>query len=236
MSRLCLSCGDTPIGDYPLGQKTLTIGRRPDNDIRLNNLAVSGYHAQVISLLNDALVEDLGSTNGTVVNGVRVRKRVLQEGDTIVIGTYQIRFTQLNTPRDDPNTSDETLILPSGPSPMPVAGSGAGPDESMVGQKQSGTGKTPTLSIPRVRVQILSGANAGRELQITKSVTTLGHPGVQVAAILRRGSDYYITRVEGGSRDAPPRLNGSDLTTQASPLKNHDIIDVAGVRMEFIML
>ncbi|MCG5499597.1 FHA domain-containing protein [Ectothiorhodospira lacustris] len=234
MSRLCLSCGDTLIGEYPMGQKTLSIGRRPDNDIRLNNLAVSGYHAQVISLLNDALVEDLGSTNGTLVNGIRIRKRVLQEGDVIAIGNYQIRFTQVSAPREDNRHSgDETLILTSAPLPSPTPVNQATADAPVTGRKTLVT--HPTLTLCKARVQILSGANAGRELPITKSVTTLGHPGVQVAAILRRGTDYYITHVEGGSRKTPPRLNGTDFTTQARPLRNHDIIDVAGVRMEFMM-
>ncbi|EHQ53209.1 FHA domain containing protein, partial [Ectothiorhodospira sp. PHS-1] len=186
-------------------------------------------HAQVISLLNAALVEDLGSTNGTVINGARIRKRVLREGDVIVIGNYQIRFTELASAGEEVRQSvDETLILPSGVPPVPPPSGAALPEDSMTGSRSS-------TGLGKARVQILSGANAGRELPITKAVTTLGHPGVQVAAILRRGPDYYITHVEGGSRTSPPRLNGEELTTQARPLRNHDIIDVVGVRMEFML-
>ena len=83
---------------------------------------------------------------------------------------------------------------------------------------------------PAAAIQLLSGAHAGRELELTKSLTTLGKPGVQVAVITRRPQGYFITHVEGSRF---PVLNGRTLDTQAHPLADHDVIEIAGIKMEF---
>ena len=81
-------------------------------------------------------------------------------------------------------------------------------------------------------LQVLSGANTGREVHLTKSLTTLGKPGVQVAVIARRPHGYFITHVEGASF---PLLNGTPLDAQAHALSDHDVIELAGVKMEFFL-
>jgi len=81
-------------------------------------------------------------------------------------------------------------------------------------------------------VQILNGANAGKELDLVKTLTTLGKPGVQVAVITRRPHGYFITHVEGGQF---PVVNGKTLDAQAHPLADHDVVEIAGVKMEFFL-
>ena len=84
------------------------------------------------------------------------------------------------------------------------------------------------------KLQVLSGANSGKELALTKALTTIGRPGQQVAAITRRPQGYFIIHVEGGDGSFPT-INGQQIGTQAQALNDHDIIEVAGVKMEFFL-
>ena len=87
-------------------------------------------------------------------------------------------------------------------------------------------------ALPLGAIQILSGGNAGKEMELTKTLTTLGKPGVQVAVIARRPHGYFITHVEGASR---PVVNGKTLDAQAHQLADHDVIELAGTKMEFFL-
>ncbi|AHK78544.1 signal peptide protein [Ectothiorhodospira haloalkaliphila] len=228
LPRLIINTGETLRGTVALGNKPITIGRRPDNDIRLDNLAVSGYHAQLIPLLNDIILEDLNSTNGTLVNDQSVRKRVLLEGDRIAIGSHELLFTRVPpedmTEDQDPDPPEETLIVTTRTGKNPSDGASAGATRA--------PGHTPLTH--GACLQVLTGAQAGREWPLTKALTTIGSPGVQVAAISRRGDTFHISRVEGGSHPHAPRLNGEDLGTQPRALQHQDVIEIAGVSMEFI--
>ena len=88
MAKLILTFNGDKIREYPLNKECLTIGRRTDNDVRIDNLAVSGHHAQIVTILNDSFLEDLNSTNGTYVNSRPVKKHALKDGDSIAIGKY----------------------------------------------------------------------------------------------------------------------------------------------------
>ena len=81
-------------------------------------------------------------------------------------------------------------------------------------------------------MQVLNGANAGRQLELTKTLTTLGKPGVQVAVIARRPHGYFITHVEGAQY---PRVNGQAIDAQAHALADHDVVEIAGIKMEFFL-
>ena len=83
--------------------------------------------------------------------------------------------------------------------------------------------------MPNGKIQVLSGPGAGKELELKKALITLGRPGVQVAVITRRPQGYFITHVEGKH----PVVNGSSIGSQAHALKDHDVIELAGVKMEF---
>ncbi len=87
-------------------------------------------------------------------------------------------------------------------------------------------------ALPLGAIQILSGGNAGKEMDLTKTLTTLGKPGVQVAVIARRPHGYFITHVEGASF---PAVNGKTLDAQAHQLADHDVIELAGIKMEFFL-
>jgi len=94
MARLVLSLDGQVMAEYNMNKERYTIGRLPDNDIRIDNAAVSGHHSLIINILNDSFLEDLNSTNGTYVNGKLIKKHALQHGDVITAGHHQLRFVE----------------------------------------------------------------------------------------------------------------------------------------------
>lgn len=222
--------------EYQLTNETMTIGRKPGNDIAIDNLSISGKHAQVITILEDSFLEDLGSTNGTYVNGKLVKKHALQHGDTITLGKYQIIYHS----GDSGETQDfeQTMIIRPGEAGMPEAAADKEIDKSMqkisaaIASEAASTAASP-MANKEACLQLLSGANAGKELILTKALTTIGQPGVQVAAITRRPQGFFLIHVDGGPNNSVPKVGGAPIGSNAHELKSHDIIEVASVKMEF---
>lgn len=239
MAKLILSMENTMLKEIPLTKERTTIGRKPHNDIQIDNLAISGEHAVVITILNDSFLEDLGSTNGTFVNGQSVKKHFLQNGDVIELGKYRLKYVGEVPQQTSSADFEKTMILrPGAAHPTPPAAAAAAPPAAH-SATSPGMPAQPPLSrpaaaapLPLGAIQLLSGANAGKEMELTKSLTTLGRPGVQVAVIARRPHGYFITHVEGASF---PVVNGKALDTQAHPLADHDVIELAGTKMEFFL-
>jgi pSer/pThr/pTyr-binding forkhead associated (FHA) protein len=239
MSKLIMSLENAVIREIPLDKERVTIGRKAHNDIQIDNLAVSGEHALIVTILKDSFLEDLGSTNGTMVNGNPIKKHILQTNDVIEIGKYKLKFIS-EAPAGATSVADfeKTMILraPAGGGMPPPAGSPAagGFGDTQVNMSQVSLATTQTAS-PKpaekmAAVQILTGPNAGKELELTKNLTTLGKPGVQVSVITRRPHGYFITHVEGTNL---PVVNGKTIDAQAHQLNDHDVVELAGVKMEF---
>jgi pSer/pThr/pTyr-binding forkhead associated (FHA) protein len=251
MAKLILSMDGLVLKEIPLVKERTTIGRRATNDIQIDNLAMSGEHAVIVQILNDCFLEDLGSTNGTMVNGAPIKKHFLQHNDVIELGKYRLKYINEQTAQTGQAEFEKTMILR--PQSVPkVGGDGVrmGGDTQIgaarAGQTQTGaTGGGATTPSPAQApppqpaappmlgaIQILNGANAGRELELSKPLTTLGKPGVQVAVITRRPQGYFITHVEGASF---PVVNGKALDSQAHALKDHDVLEISGTKMEFFI-
>lgn len=238
MAKLILSMETTVLKDIPLNKERTTIGRKPHNDIQIDNLAISGEHAVVITILNDSFLEDMGSTNGTFVNGQSIKKHFLQNGDTIELGKYRLKYVS-DVPQQTSNADfEKTMILRPGAMPKMPSESAAPSAAPIAVPVAHAAPVTPPPAAPSAPVlplgaiQVLSGGNAGKEMELTKTLTTLGKPGVQVAVIARRPHGYFITHVEGASF---PVVNGTMLGTQAHQLGDHDVIELAGVKMEFFL-
>ncbi|MGH8761300.1 MAG: FHA domain-containing protein, partial [Burkholderiales bacterium] len=92
MAKLILSMDGQVLKEIPLSKERITIGRKPHNDVQIDNLAVSGEHAVIVSIMVDAFLEDLGSTNGTMVNGKAVKKHFLQDNDVVELGKYKLKY------------------------------------------------------------------------------------------------------------------------------------------------
>jgi FHA domain len=233
MARLILTLDGQVLAEYNMNKERYTVGRLPDNDIRIDNPAVSGHHSLIINILNDSFLEDLNSTNGTYVNGKLIKKHALQHGDVITVGHHQLRFVE-----DDDDQQDEfekTMVIQ--PSQRPVE-----KIQSAREQADPNTGSTASrrvlpegaqVTLKKAKLQVLSGAFAGRELELAKALTTLGRPGVQVAAITRRAEGFYIVHVEADRPDNYPLVNGTPIGAQARRLVDNDVIQLAGVKMGF---
>lgn len=272
MAKLILSLDHAVLNEYPLDQERLTIGRRPTNDVQIDNLAVSGQHAAIIKLGNDFYLEDLNSTNGTFVNATPVKKHLLQHDDVVEFGKYQLKYIDTSVSNKGNMASDVEkdmvirpsamrsreqrsqevpLSMPKGPTAStpkadvsavaasPAAAPSASPStqatssadtESMMRQDASSPGNKIGEGIGKI--QVLNGSSTGRELILNKALTTLGKPGVQVAVITKRPNGYFITHVEGKVR---PIVNGASTGAQAFALNDHDVIELAGVKMAFYL-
>lgn len=299
MAKLILSMDGQVLKEIQLSKERTTIGRKPHNDIQIDNLAVSGEHAAIVSVMGDCFLEDLGSTNGTQVNGQPVKKHFLQHNDLIELGKYKLKYVKEATqpaaaaPVVEKADFEKTMVLrpsalraaaeqakttapggqavtaeavraaavkqaataaaesgiadkdaakpapsvPAAPKPAPTTAAPAPPVAPAPAAAASAAPSTaaPAATAPKPQIgaiQLLSGANAGKELELTKPLTTLGRPGVQVAVLTRRPQGYFITHVEGAQQ---PAVNGQAIGTAPRALKDHDVIEIAGVKMEFFL-
>jgi len=224
MGKLVVTLDGVVIKDVQITKDKTTLGRRPYNDIVIDNLAVSGEHAVLQMVGADVFIEDLNSTNGTYINGKAIKKQLLANNDTVEVGKYKIKFLL-----EDTGDYEKTMILKagSGLAGMPGVGNGSG-----FGLPSSfGSLGAPAVSTSPAAIKVLTGAAAGREVSLTKVVTTVGKPGVQVASITRRPSGYVFAHVEGMAR---PNVNGIPLTGESIPLRSGDLIELAGTQMQFI--
>ena len=280
------------MAEYNMNKERYTIGRLPDNDVRIDNPAVSGHHSLIINILSDSFLEDLNSTNGTYVNGKLIKKHALQHGDVITVGHHQMRFVE--GAADEESTKDEfarTMIIDNSQAAaqavaqaeqatavgtarqfaetgkhtrapvgdMDTAKSGAaetiktGAAETIktdaaktVKRDASETVKSEAAKTVKVdlapvptpapvgKVQVLNGSFAGREVELSKALTTLGQPGVQVVAITRRNEGFFIVAVEN-KKGSPPSVNGEPLSQKARKLSDNDVVELIGIKMGFFL-
>jgi pSer/pThr/pTyr-binding forkhead associated (FHA) protein len=235
MARLVLSLDGQILAEYNMNKERYTIGRLPDNDIRIDNPAVSGHHSLIINILNDSFLEDLNSTNGTYVNGKLIKKHAMQHGDVITVGHHQLRFVDQQESDPEQDEFEKTMVIqPSSQSEEKLRKVAQSVEQAAakVAPTAKPEGDQP-IALPKAKLQVLSGAFAGRELELTKALTTLGRPGVQVAAITRRAEGYFIVHVDSGKENDFPLVNGSAIGQQARRLRDNDVIQLAGVKMGF---
>lgn len=220
MPKMIVSIDGVVIKEVQLTKDRTTLGRRPYNDIVIDNLAVSGEHAVLQMAGTDVHLEDLNSTNGTYVNGKAVKKQLLQNNDTVEIGKYKIKYIN-----EVPGaTFDKTVIMKPGMVPPP-ADAGAAAAAPAAGAAPAELGHV------KGAIKVLSGAAAGREVPLVKVVTTIGKPGVAVAAITKRPHGFVVAHVDGGNK---PTLNGSPIGPEPVTLKNGDLLELAGTQMQFV--
>src|SRR3974390_3144302 len=205
MDRLILSLDGAVLAEYNMNKERYTIGRLPDNDIRIDNPAVSGHHSLIINILNDSFLEDLNSTNGTYVNGKLIKKHAMQHGDVITVGHHQLRFVDSQDGDVQQDEFEKTMVItPSSQGEDRIRKVSAAVDQAAKAvAKRPGVPDNAT-ALPKAKLQVLSGAFAGRELELTKALTTLGRPGVQVAAITRRSEGFFIVHVDAEKADNFP--------------------------------
>ncbi|CAN7632011.1 FHA domain-containing protein [Acidovorax sp. LjRoot129] len=213
MPKMIVSIDGVVIKEVQLTKERTTVGRRPYNDIVIDNLAVSGEHAVIHMLGQDVEIEDLGSTNGTHVNAKAVKRQELRNGDTIEVGKYKIRFLH----EAEGQNFEKTMIFK--PGMLPPLGTASRPAPL-----------APAAAAISAVIRVMSGAAAGREVSLQKVVTTIGKPGVAVASITKRHQGFVLAHVEGPDM---PLLNGASIGASPVPLKNGDRLELAGTEMQF---
>ena len=280
MAKIQFSLEGNALGEFELKKERMMIGRRPANDIHIDNLAVSGEHAAITTIGNDSFLEDLNSTNGTLVNNKSVKKHVLQHNDVIEFGKYQLLYinpVQSNAPANHGAFENTVVMRPSklnvvstenivktAKNILKTAGiaeqqltaqaketpvevtiekvatekvtTETATTETATAETAIKERMTPTVAdenAPKVgRLQMLNGANLGREITLNKALTTLGKVGKQVSVITKRPHGYFLTHVEGENL---PFINGLQIGLQAQALNHQDVIDLAGIKMEFLI-
>lgn len=246
MLRLEISINEVLCEDRSITAQRTVIGRRGESQVQLLDPTVSGQHALISVLMDDVTIEDLGSTNGTFVNGELVRKTRLEDGDVVEIGQHVLRchvepvdaldantinseFTSLaNVYAAQANELDddqrealdefEQTIRRAAPGSMPVNGSG---------------------SAPRAWLRIRSGPNAGKRVELDRPHFSLGASRERLAVVAREPSGYYLVparRKNGhnGYDGDYPRVNGERADPAGCPLYHRDLLDIGGVQMEFL--
>ncbi len=189
-AKLIVSLDGEVIRELELDRDRITIGRRPYNDIVLDSPSISGEHAVIATVLNESILEDLNSTNGTYVNGQPIKKHFLQNGDTIELVKFTIQYLDAS---------------------------------------HAASQSTAASSHVKGSLFVLNGTNAGASMPITKDITTLGRPGTQIAAVVKRASDFAISHVEGPA----PLVNAQPVGASPQPLADGDIIELSGTQVQF---
>ena len=226
MGKISVSLDGNVIQELSLHKERITLGRRSHNDVVLDMRAISAEHAAIVTVLHNSFIEDLDSTNGTQVNGQVIRKHYLQHGDLIVVGKYEITYSNEGMPAfaapatevDNEFRDTESLIEAAELNTAQRRG------QTSIGSVIGG------ISQPIAVIKIVTGPSAGKEMILTKSLTTIGRPGVQVAVITRRPQGFLITHVEG---DRYPLINGISIGTNAHSLLPGNKVDLSGTELEF---
>ncbi len=243
MPKLVLSMDGLVLKEMALVKERTTIGRKPDNDIQIDNLAISGHHAVITCITNDAFLEDQNSTNGTYLNGQPVKKNVLRNNDVIELGKYRIKYilddakpglapsemieTAAYKAFEMPRATTETVLPPGTPAPsdtqiLSAAARQAGAAAASLPYRARGRGSSRCSAAPTRGASCRSPSRSPR----------WASRGARSRSITRRPHGYFITHVEGASF---PLVNGRAIDAQARPLRDHDIIEIAGVKMEFFL-
>ncbi|MDX8397148.1 MAG: FHA domain-containing protein [Mariprofundaceae bacterium] len=229
-NKLILRFKDAAISEFTLTEEETTIGRKADNSIHIDNLAVSGRHARVLKIGSKLILEDLGSTNGTLVNNKQITKHILSHGDAILIGKHTLTYVSIEeeaaqASQPDEVDMDKTMII----SPKSR--------QAMLGNAQPSSSNMPLAS-----VQIITGSQMGKHFDLTASLTSIGKGegcriqakgftvGKQAAVITRRPTGYHITHLQGFTK---AKVNGESISDQPLHLKDSAIIELGDMKMEF---
>ena len=296
-AKLIISLGKKILNEVPIEKEVITIGRRTDNDLCLDNLSISGYHSQINSVLDDCFLEDLDSTNGTFVNSKIIKKHALKDGDIIDIGNHRIKYVnhlasssansefdktlimttttqRKNTLQEERNTQalddqinslekeiciteDEDNIITKA-SKILDKNNNKDYEDSIIDETISddyeqaiSTNQTKNQSVPDETdtddthinsqhsssigcIQVLNGKNSGKEIALDKSLTTVGKSGVAVVGIKKRNTKYFIMHI-GGNKNTPSKLNDVVIGVKEESIEDHDIIDIAGIKLVFLI-
>lgn len=225
MTKLLIKLNNEVIDHVELKQGDTKIGRKPGCEIVLDNLAVSGEHANIFTIGDDSFIQDLDSTNGTFINNKPVAKHHLRNGDVIKIGQHALIYMR-ESPRPDKSASDDdvanTVVINLGASSASKPAATPAPSAS---ETPAGADDRPAATL-----FILNEKTGSRRIELKKTVTNLGKTGRPAGIITRTADGYVLRAAANGDR---PKLNGRTVKGDGAKLRNGDVIEVAGTRLQF---
>ena len=221
MAKLIMTLDGAILKEYSLDKDSISIGRKHGNDIQLNDLTVSGRHSLITVMGENTYVDDLGSTNGTLLNGARVAKSVLKHGDLIQVGNYQFTYFE-----DEQEEYEPTMFLRAEIE-----------DTQIIQTNPPKTGDVK--GEPLAAVKILNGPLKGKVLELRKPFNTLGFNGIKMAMIARTINGYTISTIQNNKlrrANDTPSINGKMLSVETQSLHSNDILELAGTQMQFFYI
>jgi pSer/pThr/pTyr-binding forkhead associated (FHA) protein len=223
MAKLVLSLQGSIVQQCFVDKDVVSIGKEAGNALVIDDPRVDARHATVVPVGNDHILEDLQSDSGTLVNGTRISRHILQHGDIVQLGSFYLRY--LN-PRAATELDLERTMLISG-----LPGLGESLETGRVGPRTRSM-RRANVRLPNGRVHATAGHRAGETILLDRVIATFGRPGEQLAVVTRRPQGYFITHVEG-RRHA--RVNGRVIGLEAHSLAHGDRIEVGGEELEFFL-
>ena len=230
MAKLVVSFAGAVQGHYFLDKDRFTIGRKSDSDIFLDDPGISKVHASIVTIGNDQVLEDASSTNGILVNGEKVAKRILHNNDVIEIGVYQLKY--VNQRASSEMDFDKTMIMAAVPWKMDEQADTTEPHARPQLATAVSAARSVKANFPLGGVKFVKGQLAGQEIVVNRPLKTFGQAGEQMVVITRRPHGYYVTHVEGKKH---PKVNGKSIGAQPHQLQENDLIELADQKMIFFM-
>ncbi len=221
MAKLIMTLDGAIIREFMIDKDSISIGRKHGNDIQLNDLTVSGRHALITVMNESTYIDDLGSTNGTLLNGSRVAKSVLSHGDLVQVGNYQFTYFE-----DENEVYEPTMFLR------------AEIEDTQI-MEVNPPKDTDVKGAPLAGVKILNGPLKTKILELRKPFNTLGFNGIKMAMIARTNDGYTLTAIKNTKlrrANDVPVVNGKQVGDDPVTLKSHDVIELTGTQMEFFFI
>ncbi|MDA8092503.1 MAG: FHA domain-containing protein [Betaproteobacteria bacterium] len=226
MAKLILSGGSVS-GHYFIDNPRFSIGRSETNDVVLDDAGASKLHALILTVGNDQILEDQGSTNGTWVNGTQVNRHILQNNDVIRIAGFQLKYVNQRALRE--MDFDKTMVLET----VGIGHRSLGPGFEAPGlHTAAAEARARRANFPLGVVRITQGPATGEEVVLSRVVKAFGPPGVQQAVITRRPHGYYLTHVVGRRH---PKVNGRSVGAKPYALQDQDVVEIADAVLVFAL-
>ena len=227
MSKLVLSRDGSILFQCFLEQERVKIGKEPYNQVVIDDPAVGAEHAVIIPIGNDHILEDLNSVNGTIVNGTRVQRHILQHGDVVEFGAFYLRY--LNPRASAERDLERTMLIAGLQGRVDAAPDESGPPADEVRMPSA---RLSGIRFPDGSIRVIAGNRTGDTIRLDRVVATFGTPGGPLAVIARRPHGYFIAHVEGRRF---PRVNGQSIGKEARLLRHGDVIEVADQKLDFVL-
>jgi predicted component of type VI protein secretion system len=244
MARLVLKFESQVLSEIPIGAGPLTIGRAPDNDVHIDNLAVSDHHARLYAEGGKMIIEDLGSLNGTYVNDLRIDRTALRDGDNIQIGNHQLQLDTVHeistTIADAVSGSRKTAASRSDTAALDADEQRETPPHSAASEARAEAVSTPSIDLLHAPVlRVLRGRTDQHEYLLAGKLTVIGTSEMATVQLLgwfapvvgaqinHRADGYYLDL-----GDRVPKLNGQPIHGPTH-LRDGDVIQIGRVRLQF---